>query len=119
MSWKNQKRLIFGRSLILLGNSSMPPIAPGTKTRLTGQFRGNFLQLHCGAMSQLRCHVTQPMESMSFAVAGNASNLLWRSTPVENTGDVTGAVYLLLPKYTSTPPKTFWFKFQVQTMVMG
>lgn len=30
--------------------------------------------------------------------------------PVENTGDVTGAVYLLLPKYTS---------IQVQTMVMG
>ena len=60
-------------------------------------------------MSQLRCHVTQAMESMSFAV-GNASNPPVAKPPVENTGDVTGAVYLLLPKYTS---------IQVQTMVMG
>ena len=60
---------------------STPPISPISwsfplTSRLTGQFRGNFLQLHCSAMSQLCCHVTQAMETMSFAV-GNASNLLW------------------------------------------
>ena len=108
----NHQHQIFARLCNLVGkifHPSIPPISPISwsfplKTRLTGQFRGNFLQLHCSAMSQLCCHVTQAMETMSFAV-GNASNLLWRSTPV------TGAVYLLLPKYTyilPSPPQKIW-----------